>query len=38
MVSLTTEISPSLNALRSVSSRSWAEKASRVFVVLYFLR
>ena len=37
MVSLTAETSSSLNASRSVSLRSWAEKASRVFLASYFL-
>jgi hypothetical protein len=38
IVSLTTETSSSLNASRSVSLRSWTEKASRVFLASYFLR
>src|SRR5688572_30550133 len=37
MVSLTTETSSSLNASRSVWLRSWAEKASSVLLVSYFL-
>jgi hypothetical protein len=38
IVSLTTFTSSSLRACRSVSSRSFAEKASRVLAASYFLR
>ena len=38
IVSLTTPTRSSLNASRSVSSRNWAEKASRVFLASYLLR
>jgi hypothetical protein len=37
MVSFTTLVKSSLKASRSVSSRSVAEKASRVFLASYFL-
>ncbi len=37
IVSLTTPTRSPLSASRSVSSRSWAEKASRVFLASYFL-
>jgi hypothetical protein len=37
IVSLTTPTRSSLKASRSVSSRSFAEKASRVFLASYFL-
>ena len=36
IVSLTTLVSSPLSACRSVSSRSLAEKASRVFAASYF--
>jgi hypothetical protein len=38
IVSLTTPTRSSLSVSRSVSLRSWAEKASRVFLASYFLR
>ena len=38
IVSLTTPTKSPLKASRSVSSRKWAEKASRVFLVSYLLR
>jgi hypothetical protein len=37
IVSLTTPTRSPLSASRSVSSRNWAEKASRVFLASYFL-